>query len=375
MFKYARKKLLSLLLIAGVLSGIWLVGQRLQSIVRTGSEKIAVVGGAAIRAVQNAEEAGNELVEAATATEVNFLITGIDDAWSGSDVIMLASLDVTAGSVRIVQIPRDTYINRPGNSNHKLNSVFANAAAEARSGGQTDEQATHTASRALVSFLETNLGVEIDHYVTISTGGLRAVVDAIGGVTVNVPMDIDYDDNSQDLHIHLRAGEQVLDGKAAEQFVRFRSGYLTADYGRMDAQKIFLSALFRKIKNEFTLSTAIKLATSCFRHTESDLGLVDLIPLIRGAMQVSEENVKMITLKGQSAKDENGVVCEVLSREYAIDLLTDYLLPRGAKSSQLKFDPNGVFTAPGEIDRIYQSESPFNESGVSADDADSIKIR
>ena len=365
MFKHAGKKLLSLLLIAGAVSGAWLVGQKLQSAVRVGSEKIAAAGGAAIRAIQNAEEAGSALIEAATAAEVTFLITGMDDAWSGSDVIMLASLDVSEGAVRIVQIPRDTYINRPGSSNHKLNSVFANAAAAARSGGQSDEQATHTASRALVSFLETNIG----------TDGLRAIVDAVGGVTVNVPMDIDYDDNSQDLHIHLKAGEQVLDGKAAEQFVRFRSGYLTADYGRMDAQKIFLSALFRKIKNEFSLSTAIELATSCFRHTESDLGLADLIPLIRGAMQVSEENVKMITLKGQSVKDENGVVCEVLSRQYAIDLLTDYLLPRGAESSQLKFDPNGVFTAPGEIDRIYRGNSPFSKSGVSANDTDSIKIR
>ena len=274
-----------------------------------------------------------------------------------------------------MQIPRDTYINRENSQNHKLNSVFANAIAAAHQSGQQGAEAIHTASRSLVSFLETNLGVPIDHYVTLRTGGLRAIVDAVGGVTLTIPRDIDYDDNSQDLHIHLKAGKQTLNGEEAEQFVRFRSGYLTADYGRMDAQKIFLAALFKKIKQDFSLSRAISLATTCYKQVESDLGLADLIPLVRGAMQISDENVKMITLKGQSAKDENGILCEVLSRSYAIDLLTEYLLPRGKSSADLSFDPHGVFTAPGEIDKIYQGSAPYSKSGVSFDESDRINIR
>jgi hypothetical protein len=85
--------------------------------------------------------------------------------------------------------------------------------------------------------------------------------------------------------------------------------------------------------------------------------------------------VKVIALKVQSVKDENGVLCEVLYRSHAIDLLTDYLLPRGGSSSDLKFDPNGVFTAPGEIDRIYRSDAPFGKEGVSMDRRDQIHIR
>ncbi len=375
MFKRAGKKLLSLLLAVGLLFGCWLTVRRLECAVRSGGEKIASIGGAAVQALKNLEAASDGWIAAATAAQVNFLITGIDDAWGGSDVIMLASLDTEAGSVRIVQIPRDTYINRSGSSNHKLNSVYATAAAEAKKSGQSESEAEHTASRALVSFLKTNLGVPIDHYVTVNTEGLRAIVDAVGGVTVNVPTDIDYDDESQNLHIHLKAGKQLLDGAGAEQFVRFRSGYLTADYGRMDAQKIFLSALIGKIKNEFSLSTAVSLATTCYRYLKSDLSLADLIPLIRGAMQVSANHVKMITLKGQSAKDENGVLCEVLSRNYTVDLLTDYLLPRGSKASELHFDPNGVFTAPGKINEIYEGDSPFSKKGVIASEGEQIEIR
>lgn len=375
MFKHAKRKLLSLLLIAGILTGIGCMGKHLQTILQAGEQQLASAGGAALRAARRVKEASAQWIETATAAQVNFLIVGMDDAWSGSDVIMLASLNIDEGSLRILQIPRDTYINRENSKNHKLNSVFASAIAEAHKSGQKDSQAIQTASRALVAFLQTNLGVPIDHYVTLRTGGLRAIVDAVGGVTVNVPRDIDYDDYSQNLHIHLKAGKQVLTGETAEQFVRFRSGYLTADYGRMDAQKLFLAALFRKVKSEFSLSAAISLASTCFKHVESDLGLVDLIPLVRGAMQVSEENVKMITLKGQSAKDENGILCEVLSRTYAIDLLTEYLLPRGGTAAELQFDPNGVFTAPGEIDKIYRGNAPYSKSGVSVGDSDSINIR
>lgn len=375
MFKHAGKKLLSIILVAGVLFGCWSATRRLADAVRSSSKQLVSIGDRAVQAIQNFEAAREDWIETASATQVNFLLTGIDDAWGGSDVIMLASLDTKAGSVRVVQIPRDTYINRPGSTNHKLNSVYATAAVEAKKSGQSEAEAAHTANRALVAFLQTNLGVPIDHYVSINTEGLRNIVDAVGGVTVNVPMDIDYDDESQNLHIHLKAGRQVLDGEGAEQFVRFRSGYLTADYGRMDAQKIFLSALIGKIKSEFSLPTAIHLVKTCYQHIKSDLAPADLIPLIRGAMQVSVENVKMITLKGQSAKDERGVLCEVLSRKYAVDLLTDYLMPRGSKASDLHFDPNKVFTAPGKINEIYEGEGPHGKNGVRASDAAGIRIR
>lgn len=379
MFKKAGKKLLCAAL---ALALFWGVGaytvktvQFIHSIIQMGNEELFRSGERAMEFFQEAEDAGAELAQKVSARQMNILFTGIDDALGGSDVIMVASLDLDAGNIRIVQIPRDTFINRPGSENHKINTVYATAATKAKAQGQSANEAAHTANRALRVFLQTNMGIPIDHYVSVDTKGLRAIVDAVGGVTVNVPMDIDYDDQSQNLHIHLKKGKQKLDGAKAEQFVRFRSGYLTADYGRMDAQKIFLSAMLHKIKTDFSLPNAINLATTCLSHVKSDLSAADLIPLIRGALQISEENVKMITLKGQGAKDERGVLCEVLSRSYAIDLLTEYLLPRGGKSTDLKFDPNGVFTAPGEIDRIYRSTAPYDRSGVSANESDKIKPR
>lgn len=374
MFRSIGKKLLVILVITGVvITGVQL-SKLTQKVLRKEASLLASAGQSAANALEAMEEAGEELVSTITQEQITVLVTGIDSALGGSDVIMLVSLDLTAQNVRVVQIPRDTYIRRGGNGSHKINSVYAAAASKARKSGASAEEAAHAGNRALRVFLAHNLGINIDHYVSVNTEGLCKIVDAVGGVTLNVPMDINYDDNSQDLHIHLKAGEQHLDGKAAVQFVRFRSGYKTADYGRMDAQKIFLSAFFKKVKSDFTLPILLKLGTTCLSYTRSDLTAADLVPLIRSGMGVSEENVKMITLTGQSVKDENGVLCEVLSKPYTIDLICEYLLPRGGTAAKLNFDPDGVFTSPGKIDELYQSMPPFVKKGVTVKESGSIKI-
>lgn len=372
MFKAIKQFILiGLLMTAVVITGMGF-SDLTQKILRHESSLFQNAGRSAVDAIEAMKESGEEILAAATKKNVTVLVTGIDSALCGSDVIMLVNLDREAGNVRVMQIPRDTYVNSGAGGSHKINAVFAAAYAKARKSGESADNAVHAGNRALRAFLSHNLGVNIDHYVSVNTAGLKKIVDSVGGVTLNVPMDIDYDDNSQDLHIHLKAGEQHLDGAEAVQFVRFRSGYKTADYGRMDAQKIFLSAFFKKVKTNFTLPTLMKLGTTCLSYVKSDLTAPDLIPLIQSGLEVSEDNVKMVTLMGQSVKDENGVLCEVLSRPYSIDLISEYLLPRGA--SKLNFDPDGVFTAPGKIDELYQSMPPFVRKGVTIKESGSISI-
>lgn len=369
--KTGRFILLALVMSAVVITGVQF-SEITQKMFHRESAIWAGAGREAVEAVEALKESGADLIAAATQKNITVLVTGIDSALGGSDVIMLVNLDRTAGNVRVVQIPRDTYINSGAGNSHKINAVYATAVTKARKNGATADEAAHAGNRALSAFLTRNFGVNIDHYLSVNTAGLAKIVDAAGGVTVDVPMDIDYDDHSQDLHIHLKKGKQHLGGKEAVQFVRFRSGYKTADYGRMDAQKIFLAAFFKKVKSDFTLPTLIKLGTTCLSYVKSDLTAPDLIPLIKSGLEVDEDNVKMVTLVGQSVKDEHGVLCEVLSKPYSIDLISEYLLPRG--TAKLNFDPYGVFTAPGKIDELYQSMPPFVKQGVSVKDSDKIKI-
>ena len=91
-------------------------------------------------------------------------------------------------------------------------------------------------------------GLNINYYITINNDALIKLVDIIGGVEFDVPINMNYDDKSQNLHIHLKKGTQIIDGEKAEMLLRFRHNnngttysteYGDNDYGRMKTRKKF----------------------------------------------------------------------------------------------------------------------------------------
>ena len=163
-----------------------------------------------------------------------------------TDTIMLASYDPKTQEAGLLSIPRDTFVGNSESSaspSDKINAIY---------NMYTDKQ------RGLEKLLEkvSNLtGIDVRYYVMVDTKALRALVDEIGGVTFDVPIDMKYDDRRQNLHINLKAGVQKLDGDKAEQVVRFRhnnngttypSSYGTEDIGRMKTQRAFLTALAKQ---------------------------------------------------------------------------------------------------------------------------------
>ena len=135
-----------------------------------------------------------------------FLIAGVDDVSMSTDVLMLASLDTASGSIHIVQIPRDTYVNKDVggySSVTRVNAVFTAAYNRQRNSGATEAKAKHLAMQDLQTRLSAALCVNIDEYVLINTTGFRNVIDAVGGIWYDVPQDMDYEDPEQNLYIHL----------------------------------------------------------------------------------------------------------------------------------------------------------------------------
>ena len=171
---------------------------------------------------------------------------------------------------------------------------------------------------------------------------------AIGGVSLNVPADMDYDDPAQSLHIHLDAGDQVLSGEQAQMFVRFRSGYASADLGRMDAQKLFLAALAKQVKSTLTVSKAAELAVNCFGKLKTNLTLRECMSCVRSMMDLELESIRMSTLAGDSATPKaGGAWYYILNREAAGIQLED------AFGKVVTFDPERVFT--NSSNSAYQS--------------------
>ncbi len=158
-----------------------------------------------------------------------FLLLGCDQSTRLTDSILLVTVNETAKSTTILQIPRDTYAEYTQKDYKKLNGAMSSLG-----------------ERGIKQFISDALGVPIDFFVVLKLQFFDDLVNAIGGVDVDIPQDMHYSDPSQNLEIHLSKGRAHLNGREAEQFVRYRSGYVNADLGRLDAQKIFLKAFAKQ---------------------------------------------------------------------------------------------------------------------------------
>lgn len=184
------------------------------------------------------------LKPAEAGSKYNVLLMGVDAGGSLTDVIMIYQIDPETKSVNMLSIPRDTKVTYSG-STQKINAVHALGCqkADPQGGNRGDEYA--------INFIGDLTGIPINHYMCINTAAFRQIIDALDGFDFNVPRNMNYDDNWQDLHIHLNAGMQHLDGDKAEQLVRFRR-YPNGDIDRVKVQQDVLLALVeQKIRPEY----------------------------------------------------------------------------------------------------------------------------
>ncbi len=213
------------------------------------------------------------------------LILGVDrqtgEKFTGrTDTIMLLRFD-PAGQITLLSIPRDTQVQIPGVGIAKVNAANVY-------GGIGEVKAT-------IGELLPN--VQLDRYVRIDTSGLGAVIDAIGGVEVEVPDRMFYEDKTQGLLIDLYPGRQVLNGKQAEAFSRYR-GDINADIGRIKRQQILLQAVQKKLSNPWTLARLKPLVETIKSHIDTDLTIDEMIALTSFSLSLSPDRVENLTLPG-----------------------------------------------------------------------------
>ena len=202
--------------------------------------------------------------------------------------MMLFSVNRATGKMSLVSIPRDTLIYCEY-SVPKINSAYGWA-----SGGEAGME-------QLLLRVEEIIGFRPDGYVLVDLSVFEQLVDTMGGVTFNVPVDMHYEDPSQGLSINLSAGEQHLDGAQAMQVVRFRSGYATQDLGRVETQRAFLSAALQQwtsFKGLIHLPAAFKLVLSA---SKTDLTARELVWLCESAVLCSWGEIDTRTLPGEAS--------------------------------------------------------------------------
>ncbi|MBV8067463.1 MAG: LCP family protein [Candidatus Eremiobacteraeota bacterium] len=215
--------------------------------------------------------------------KLNLLILGYQEDEATTDTIILAHLDVARRSATLVSIPRDTWVKVPGDGFAKINSAYAFGGA-------------HATGRVASSLLG---GVPIDAIVALQPDGAASIVDALGGLDVNVDETMDYDDNYGDLHIHLRKGEQHLNGAQVAGYVRFRNDP-ASDFGRVRRQQQVLKLMMAQVsepQNWAKLPAILKLARKQIRTTLNDRQLLSLLTIYR---DVPDDNVRSFTLPSKA---------------------------------------------------------------------------
>ncbi len=252
----------------------------------------------------------------------NFLILAKDKGGGNTDTIMILSFDVPNKTISLLQIPRDTSVNY-NNSVRKINSVYS--VGYRNSKGSTDEK-TEKGIEALSTCLVQNFGIVIDRYVIMDLKGFREIVDTLGGVDVYVQSDMKYQDEYQNLDINLKKGMNHLDGKKAEDFVRFRKGYVNADLGRMDAQKIFMSAFLKKLFSVSTVTKVPELIGHIMEYVDTNATLQEATYFGTRLLDMDMSAITMHSLQGTSGSHTyyNGASYFSPYKNANIDLVNRY---------------------------------------------------
>lgn len=264
---------------------------------------------------------------------INILVlgeSGIGDGYKLTDSIMIISYNPQTQQASLLSVPRDTYVGKRDKqtasqnylASYKMNAVYRNG----------------TNIPETIDCVNNLTGLNIEKYVLVDTDAIIDVVDAIGGVKFNVPIDMDYDDPTQDLHIHLKAGEQLIDGAKAEQLLRFRHNndgtsypveYGDNDYGRMRTQREFIQETAKQLLKIENVTKVVNLLDVVFNNVKTNLDLQTIKYYIPYIFKFNTANIQSDMVPGVSEKC-NGVwiysADKTKTKQIVQDLFTDKVI-------------------------------------------------
>ena len=216
-----------------------------------------------------------------------------------TDTIMIASYDPNNQEAALLSIPRDTFVGESkayASGYDKINAIYSWKGIE-----------------ELLEDVNEITGLNVEYYLKVDTEALKVLVDEIGGVYFDVPIDMHYTDKGQNLYINLKAGYQLLDGDKAEQVVRFRHNsdgstysyeYGGEDLGRMKTQRAFLTALLEQTIENMDISKIFSFLDIAKQYVETNLDfntIKDYVPYI---LEFNIDNLNTATLPGISEQAE-----------------------------------------------------------------------
>lgn len=258
-------------------------------------------------------------IEQKNKDEILFLLMGVDakdvkkSKGTRTDTMMLFKVDLETGGINLLSIPRDTRV-KVRNTEDKINHAHAFGGPE-----------------LTMKTVRDFLNLDIDYYVKVDYKAVMAIVDAIGGVEIDVPRNMKYYDPTADppLNINLKKGLQTLYGQEAHDFLRYRSGYAEGDIGRIKAQQMFMKELIKQTVKPKNILKLPKLINTYFEYVDTNIPLSVILKGANVAKKIDMENMNTNTIPGYDkkiSKIDYWIYDREQTEEIVKEMFGDYLL-------------------------------------------------
>ena len=254
----------------------------------------------------------------------NFLLLGKDVDSSNTDTLIVVSYDTVNQKIGMVSIPRDTAVKRDWSKMPKINAAFHNSKA---------------GPEVLKKEIKNTFGIPIDYYIHVDLKGFIALVDELDGVDIEVPLDMNYDDPYQNLHIHLSAGMQHLDGQEAMGAVRYRhdnsdspnyeANQWYSDVQRGQFQRQLLVELAKKVISWNSIPKVTSFLELFNTYIDTDLSMQDMLYFATKAMELDVSTaIEQGNLEGRGEGVVNGYkYCFVYEAEDILPTINSLINP------------------------------------------------
>lgn len=251
-----------------------------------------------------------------------FLLVGRDHQSNSTDTIMVGRLDTSKHSISCVNIPRDTMANISwGSTPKKINAVYPGYY---NSGRDPVE--------GLMTHVKNMVGFDIDCYAVVNLKVVEDVINEIGGVDFDVPIDMDYDDPSQHFHVHLKAGQQHLNGYETLGVFRYRYGnngnsYPGGDLERIGVQHSLLKSIATQMLSLGNIPNLGNVIQLCLDNVETDLDASNMAFFARQFLMCSPENINFEMAPLISSSSINNISYVSLDVNAWLELINENINP------------------------------------------------
>lgn len=217
-------------------------------------------------------------------TKLNILIIGYDSSINGpprADTIILSSIDLESKKMGLLSIPRDTRVSVQGYGMNRINASHAFGGID-----------------LTISTIEDFLNIPVDYYVETDFQGFAKIIDAIGGVEIEIKEPLKYVDKAGGVFIDLPAGKRVLSGKEALDYVRFREP-IKGDIGRVERQQKFIKSVMHRVLSPDIIMKLPSIYNETKKAVNTNIPVQDITPFIRLLKDMNLSNIETVILPGE----------------------------------------------------------------------------